>query len=62
MHLFEVIPAPTNAHMTEIHKQKQLKAPIFPYFTKLNVKAPIAHKGAITQKIIICVYLEAPHQ
>jgi hypothetical protein len=51
--LIEVIAAPEKAQATENHKQKQLKAPIFPYFIKLKVKAPIAHNGAIIQKIII---------
>lgn len=48
-HLFEVIPAPMNAHATEIHKKKQLKAPYFPYLIKLKVKAPTAKSGVIIQ-------------
>ena len=44
--------APVKAHMTDIHKQKQLKIPFFPSLTVLKTVAPIAQSGAITQKII----------
>jgi len=47
-----VIPAPENAQQTEIQRQKQLKAPVFPYFKQLKVNAPTAHNGAKTQKTI----------
>ena len=42
--------APTNAQITDTHRLKQLKSPLFPSRTVLKIVAPIAHKGAITQK------------
>jgi hypothetical protein len=51
--LFEVIAAPEKAQATENHKQKQLNIPTFPYLMQLKLNAPIAHKGAIIQNIII---------
>ena len=56
------MPAPANAQATEKNRQKQLRAPILPYLKILKPKAPIAHKGANTQKIISWVSLVAPHQ
>ncbi len=62
MHPFDVIPAPTKAHVTEPHIAKQLNNPNFPSLIIFNKNPPTAHNGAMTQNIIICVYLEAPHQ
>jgi len=53
MHLWEVIPAPTKAQVTEAQSTKQLKNPNFPYLQMFNEKPPNAHSGAITQKMII---------
>jgi len=48
-----VIPAPAKPHAIDIHIQKQLNTPTFPYFIKLNVNTPMAHNEVKTQKIII---------
>ncbi len=57
-----VIPAPTNAQVTEIHRQKQDRKPFNLYNPVFNAVAPKAHRGAIIQNTIISAYLETPHQ
>ena len=53
-HSFDLMAAPVNAQITEIHKQKQLNIPFFPSRTVLKMVAPIAQRGAKTQKAINC--------
>ncbi len=60
--LYDEIADPRNAHATENHRQKELNTPYLPYFDQMNAKVPIAHNGAMIQKITICVSLDAFHQ
>ena len=59
---FEVMAAPTNAHITDIHKLKQLKSPFLPSRTVLKMVAPTAHKGATIQKTMSWALNETFHQ
>jgi hypothetical protein len=61
-HPWEVMAAPAKAHATESQRTKQESIPCLPSFMKLKAVAPIAHRGAITQKMANCVSLLAPHQ
>lgn len=61
-HELDVIAAPTNAHVTDNHKEMQLKRPLFPSRTVFKTVAPIAQRGAKTQKIISWALNETFHQ
>lgn len=52
MHLFEVIAAPTKAHITDIQRARHDFNPNKPYLQLLSIVTPMAHKGAIIQNII----------